>query len=157
MTTLYGSGLHSKKAAVGGPALLVSAVLTDAGNDCKCDLPLPEISGTGAVCSLIFSQKLTAATVHLNTALSRTRDRANGRFVGVFVEGNDGTLRPAMEVFAERDNHGGRTNSVLLGAIWKKSEARSFDAGLGCARSKGENLSEIRVGLTWTLPARKGS
>jgi hypothetical protein len=70
----------------------------------ECDVLLPEISGTGAVCSPIFSQKLTAATVHLNMALSRTRDRANGRCVGVIVEGNGGTSRPVMEVFAERVN-----------------------------------------------------
>ncbi|MES2259509.1 MAG: hypothetical protein V4724_13350 [Pseudomonadota bacterium] len=126
----------------------------------ECGVLLPDTggdSGTGASCSLIFSQKLAAATVHLNTALSRTREHANGRFLGVIVEGNQETLRPVMEIFAERDNHGGHVHSALVGAIWKASETLSFDAGLRRARDNGENLTEVRIGLTWSHAVHKGS
>jgi hypothetical protein len=119
----------------------------------ECGILLPELhgdDGKGATCSGIVSQRFEAVTVHLNTALTHARDKANGRFVGLIVEGKEAEVRPVMEVFAERDNRGGRTNSVLVGAIWKRSDDLSFDVGLRRARSDGENVAELRAGLTWS-------
>jgi hypothetical protein len=119
----------------------------------ECGVLLPELhgeSGTGATCSGIVSQRFDALTVHLNAALTRARDKANARFVGVIVEGPEAPVKPVMELTAERDNRGGRTNSLLLGAIWKKSDDLAFDVGLRRARSDGERLTELRAGLTWS-------
>ena len=124
----------------------------------ECGILLPGVNGddgTGATCAAIASQRFEALTVHLNTALTRTREHANSRFAGVIVEGKETELRPVMELFAERDNRGGRTNSALVGAIWKKSEELSFDLGLRRARSDGENVSELRLGLTWSYQMHK--
>ena len=119
----------------------------------ECGILLPELRGehgTGATCAGIASQRFEALTVHLNTAFTRTREKANSRFIGVIVEGPETELRPITEVFTERDNRGAQTNSALVGAIWKKSDDLAFDLGVRRARANGETLTELRVGLTWS-------
>lgn len=120
----------------------------------ECGVLLPEVHGErghGAACDGIVSQQFGAATVHLNAELSRNRDGSNGRFVGVIVEGRSEGIRPVLEVYNERDNRGGRTNSALVGAIWQHGEDLAFDAGLRRAREDGANVTELRVGLTWSV------
>ncbi|MGZ5200171.1 MAG: hypothetical protein ACXWC4_10420 [Telluria sp.] len=124
----------------------------------ECGALLPEAHGdrgTGAACDTIASQKFGAATVHMNVELARNRDHSNGRFVGVIIEGNSEGVRPVMEVYNERDNRGGRTNSALIGAIWQKGEGLAFDAGIRRAREDKENVTELRVGLTWSFQMHK--
>ncbi|MFS2136250.1 hypothetical protein [Duganella sp. Dugasp56] len=120
----------------------------------ECGVLLPEYhgtSGTGGTCAAIASQKFEDVTIHLNTALTRTREKTNTRFLGVILEGSEElAVRPIMEVFAERENNGGHTNSVLVGAIWKHSEDLAFDVGLRHARADGININEVRMGLTWS-------
>jgi hypothetical protein len=124
----------------------------------ECGVLLPEFHGergTGGTCAGIVSQEFGIATVHLNAALTRTRDKANARFAGVIIEGRGETVRPVAELFAERDNRGGRTKSLLVGAIWKHSEDLVFDAGVRRAREDGVNVTELRAGLTWSYQMHK--
>lgn len=124
----------------------------------ECGVLLPELRGehgTGATCAGIVSQQFGFATVHLNAALTRTRDKANSRFAGVIVEGSGAVVRPVAELFAERDNRGGRVRSLLLGALWKHGEELVFDAGVRRAREDGATVTELRAGLTWSYRMHK--
>lgn len=119
----------------------------------ECGVLLPEVHGDrhhGAACDGIVSQQFGPATVHLNVELSRNRDSSNGRFVGVIVEGRSEGLRPVLEVYNERDNRGGRANSALVGMIWQRGEGLAFDAGIRRAREDQNNVTELRLGLTWS-------
>lgn len=119
----------------------------------ECGILLPEAhgnSGKGATCEGVASQRFDLATVHLNAGLARTREHANSRFLGVIVDGGgEGALRPVVELFTEKEDGGARTRSALVGLIWKQSETLAFDFGLRKARSDGESLAEVRMGLTW--------
>ena len=53
------------------------------------------------------------------------------------------------EVFAEQEVGGSRTNSALIGLIWKRRENLSFDLGMRSARTNGLHVNEVRAGLTW--------
>lgn len=120
----------------------------------ECGVLLPEVHGDrghGAACDGIVSQQFGPATVHLNAEWSRNRDGSDGRFVGVIVEGRREGVRPVLELYNERDNRGGRTNSALVGAIWQHREDLAFDAGIRRAREDGENVTELRFGLTWSI------
>lgn len=121
----------------------------------ECGVLLPTIrgeSGMGATCAAIVSQRWSAATVHLNGAVARTREHTWNRFLGGIIEGPyEWRIRPVLEIFTERDNGGSRMNSVLLGLIWRSRENLSFDAGVRAARSNDQNVTEIRAGLTWSF------
>lgn len=124
----------------------------------ECGVLLPEVHGDhgrGGTCAGIVSQHVGPVTVHVNAEVARNRDRSNGRFVGVIVEGRGEDIRPVLEVFNERDNRGGRANSALAGAIWRYRDDLVFDAGIRRAREDRENVTELRVGLTWTIPMFK--
>ncbi len=121
----------------------------------ECGLLLPEYHGnseTGGVCSGIVSQKFDFGVVHLNGALSRTREHTQNRFLGVIAEGGteEAELRPVMELFAERENNGSHTQSALVGMLWKQSEDLIFDVAVRHARSEGLSLNEVKLGLTWS-------
>ena len=125
----------------------------------ECGVLLPTIhgeSGTGAKCAGIVSQRWPLATVHVNAALSLDRKHDWNRFLGVIVEGpEEWSVRPVMELFGEGGVNGSRTNSALVGLIWRVQENLSFDLGVRWARSDGENVSEVRVGLTWAFTTGK--
>ena len=123
----------------------------------ECGVLLPTLhgeSGTGASCAGIASERFGEAAVHLNAALARTREKTNSRFLGAIVEGPEGwAVRPVMELSLERESNGSRTNSALLGAIWKQGEELSWDFGVRQARVDGERLTEVRLGATWSYSA----
>ena len=118
-------------------------------------LLLPEVNGThGTGFSLagIVSQRWRAATVHLNAVLARTREREPDLFLGTILEGPfSWAVRPVAEVFAERPRDGPRTNSLLVGAIWRVRDGLSFDAGVRSAQVGSEAVHEVRLGLTWAF------
>ncbi|AYH43248.1 hypothetical protein [Azoarcus sp. DN11] len=125
----------------------------------ECSVLLPTIhgqSGTGASCAGIVSQRWPMATVHVNAALLLDRKHDWSRFLGAIVEGpGEWSVRPVMEIFAERGVNGARTDSALVGLIWRAQENLSFDLGVRRARSDGENISEVRAGLTWAFAMGK--
>ena len=118
-------------------------------------LLLPEINGTrGTGLSLagIISQRWQAATVHLNAVLARTREHEPALFLGTILEGPFAwAVRPVAEIFTERAHNGPRTDSLLVGAIWRLREGLSFDAGVRSAQVGSEAVHEVRVGLTWAF------
>lgn len=120
---------------------------------------LPEVhgqSGTGFSVAGIVSQRSDAATVHLNSAFSITREHHPDLFLGAILEGPYAwTVRPVGEVFAEQEATQPRTTSRLAGAIWRANEDLSLDLGFREARSGGETVREVRVGFTWGFPWRK--
>ena len=125
----------------------------------ECTVLLPNIhgdsTGTGFGCAAIVSHRVSFGTLHLNAALSRTREHQTARFVSLIAEGPASqSVRPVMEIFHERDNAGFEENSVLAGLIWRAAEKLSFDAGVRLARAADEEVREIRAGLTWTFSRR---
>jgi hypothetical protein len=123
-------------------------------------LLLPEVNGTnGTGFSLagIVSQRWQAATIHLNAQLARTREHEPDVFLGTILEGPyTWAVRPVAEVFTERPRDGPRTDSLLIGAIWRVRDALSFDAGVRSARVGDQAVHELRLGLTWAFSYRKG-
>jgi len=122
-------------------------------------LLLPEVhgtNGTGFSLAGIVSQRWQAARVHFNAVLARTREHEPDLFLGTILEGPIAwTLRPVAEVFTERPRDGPRTDSLLVGAIWRVREGLSFDAGVRSARVGDEAVHELRLGLTWAFSYRK--
>lgn len=116
-------------------------------------LLLPETHeerGSGGVASLIFSQRWFAATLHLNVAVAETRNHHGDLFEGVILEGPfHWEVRPAIELFHERESAGLSTRSGLIGLIWRLRENLSLDAGVRRARTEDSDVKEIRAGLTW--------
>ena len=125
----------------------------------ECGLLLPTIhgeSGMGARCAGIVSQQWPTARVHLNAALALTRQHNPELFLGGILEGpHDWIIRPALELFAQRESGRPWTFSTLIGVIWRTKDNLSFDIGVRAARVDHENVSEVRVGLTWGLSSRK--
>jgi hypothetical protein len=118
-------------------------------------LPSTDGGGTGFTIAGIASQRWEAGTVHVNAALARTREHEPALFLGTIVEGPfDWAVRPVAEVFTQRVSEGLRTDSVLVGAIWRVRDGLSFDAGVRSARSGDEAVHELRLGFTWAFGMR---
>jgi len=121
---------------------------------------LPEVNGSGGTgfsIAGIVSQRWQVATVHLNAVLARTREHEPDLFLGTILEGPFAwAVRPVAEIFTDRPRNGARTDSLLVGAIWRVREGLSFDAGLRSAQVGGEAVHEVRLGLTWAFSYRKG-
>lgn len=143
-TALSLKQLHRAGSLQGGSGLSVAS---------ECGILLPTYhgeSGMGATCAGIVSQRWQAAAVHLNGALVLDRKHEWHRVLGVIVEGPDAwPVRPVLEIFGDRDNGGGHTNSALLGLIWRARDNLAFDVGVRAARADGQHVSEVRAGLTW--------
>jgi len=122
----------------------------------ECGLLLPVLSGerTGAGCAVIVSQHGVAGAVHFNGAVSKNREGSWERFLGTIVEGAGwGPIRPVGEVYAVRDSAGRHTESALAGMAWTARKGLTFDIAVRKARTEEHAISEIRIGLTWAIPA----
>jgi len=117
-------------------------------------LLLPDVNGgqgTGFSVSGIVSQRSDAGTIHLNSSFSYTRSHEPDLFLGLILEGPySWTVRPVAEVFGEQASGSPRTESWLVGAIWRARQDLSFDFGVRDAHAGPERIQEIRVGLTWS-------
>jgi len=120
---------------------------------------LPDVHGehgTGASVAGIVSQRGDAGTVHLNGVLSWTREHEPGLFLGAIVEGPySWPVRPVAEVFTDQARGSARTNSGLVGAIWRVRGGLSFDMGLRSAKAGDDQIHELRLGLTWAFSYKK--
>src|SRR5438874_1710611 len=120
---------------------------------------LPSVNGehgTGLSLAGIVSQRWQAGTIHLNAVLARTREHEADIFLGTILEGPiSWPVRPVAEVFTERASGGPRTDSRLIGAIWRVRDGLSFDVGLRSAQVAGEGIHELRLGLTWAFSLRR--
>ena len=108
--------------------------------------------GTGFSIAGIVSQRWAAATLHLNAAAAVNRQHEPDVFLGAILEGPySWRVRPVAELFTEQARTGARTNSHLVGSIWRVQEGLSFDIGLRSGHAGSEAIREIRAGLTWTF------
>lgn len=126
----------------------------------ECGLFLPVLSGdrTGAGCAVIVSERGVAGAVHFNGALNKNREGNWEGFLGTIVEGSGwGAIRPVGEVFAVRDSAGRHIESALAGMVWTARKGLALDVALRKARTEEHCVSEIRIGLTWTIPAARSS
>ena len=120
---------------------------------------LPDVhgrQGTGVSVAGIVSQRGDAGTAHLNGVLSWTREHEPGVFLGAIFEGPySWRVRPVAEVFTDQARGSSRTNSGLVGAIWRARDGLSFDVGLRHARAGDDQIHELRLGLTWAFSYKK--
>jgi len=120
---------------------------------------LPEVNGSGGTgfsIAGIVSQRWQAATVHLNAVLARTREHEPDLFLGSILEGPFAwAVRPVAEIFTDRPRNGPRTDSLLVGAIWRVREGLSFDAGVRSAQVGSGAVHELRLGLTWAFAYKR--
>lgn len=108
--------------------------------------------GTGGSVGALISQQWPLLTVHFNIVGNVTRQQHGDLFTGTIIEGpHDWTVRPATEIFYERDFGGIRTTSALIGAIWQISQKLAFDAGVRAARINDRTLRELRAGMTFAF------
>ncbi len=116
---------------------------------------LPTVNGDpgmGAQGALIVSQRWHAMTVHLNGQLVWTRAHEPGGVGGLILEGPDEwPVRPVGEIVVSGERGSPTTRSALLGAIWRVRDALSFDAAVRAARVGGDDVVEVRLGLTWAF------
>jgi hypothetical protein len=119
-------------------------------------LLLPGINdepGTGGSIAGIVSQRWSFVTIHFNAAAAVTREHHGDLFVSTIIEGpDDWPVRPAAEVFYERDFGGVSTISGLIGAIWQLRDNLAVDVGFRGALTGDHTLNEFRAGLTFSFP-----
>jgi hypothetical protein len=114
-----------------------------------------EDRGTGATLSGILSQQWEWATVHVNTAVTLTRQQHADLFAGCIVEGpHDWTVRPVVEIFGEHEFGGSAVRSALIGAIWQTADDLAFDIAVRGARDGQHDVAEIRAGVTFAFAVR---
>lgn len=111
-------------------------------------------NGVGASCDLVVSQRWPGLVVHANNWIQLTRGtRDVDWFEGVILEGSlRDAFRPVGEVFVEHEWVTGVTTwSGLVGGIWRARSGLDLDVGLREARMGALALTEVRLGLTWTV------
>ena len=109
-------------------------------------------AGVGATCSGIVSQRVGPASVHFNAGLTRTRARDTSRYVGVIVQGpEEWTVRPVLEVGAERGADGAREHSALAGVVWNAGKDLALDLAVRRQHGTEVRATELRFGLTWGM------
>jgi len=108
--------------------------------------------GTGVSVAAIVSRTSRIATLHLNAAVAVRNGQNTELFGGAIAEGPDEwVVRPVAEVFVQPELDVTTTLSALVGAIWRASNAVSFDSGLRVAREAGQAVIEARLGLTLAI------
>lgn len=121
---------------------------------------LPTVHGTrgaGATCVGIVSDRWDWGTVHVNAAASLTRQHHFDLLGGLIVEGvYEWPVRPALELFVEREFGTAWTTSGLVGAIWRVDETLLFDVGFRVARAGDADIREACASLTWAFDLRSG-
>jgi hypothetical protein len=113
--------------------------------------------GTGAILTGIVSQRWDWGTVHFNEQIALTRQQHADYFLDTIIEGpRDWLVRPAAEIFYERDVGLFRTRSALIGAIWQVQDNIAVDFGVRGARINDHTAGEIRAGVTFAFGVTKG-
>ncbi len=112
-------------------------------------------SSFGASWAAILSQRWDWGTVHFNLQTQLNREGRADLFVSTIVEGpHTWQVRPVTEVFYQNDGGSAQTFSGLVGAVWQVREDLAFDVAARHARVDGQPVTELRAGLTFSLPFR---
>jgi len=113
--------------------------------------------GTGVSLAGIASQRWSWGTVHFNASAALTREQHADYFFDTIIEGpRDWVVRPATEIFYERDVGLFRTRSALIGAIWQVQDNVAVDFAVRGARVNDHTAGEIRAGVTFAFGVTKG-
>ncbi len=118
---------------------------------------LPNVNGEdgfGASVDVIVSQRWRDFAVHTNNWVLLARGTHHVQwFEGVILEGPLARpFRPVGEIFVQHEWVSGVTEwSGLVGGIWRAREGLDLDVGLREARIGGQEATEVRLGLTWTV------
>jgi hypothetical protein len=118
---------------------------------------LPNVNGEeglGASCDVVVSQRWPGLVIHANNWIQLTRGtRHLDWFEGMIFEGSlENAFRPVGEVFVEHEWVAGVTTwSALVGGIWRARSGLDLDVGLREARIGDQGVTEVRLGLTWTV------
>jgi hypothetical protein len=120
---------------------------------------LPELngqSGFGASLDFIVSERWAWLTLHLNNEGELSRDELlfgyTANLIGEFDLGSE--LRPVAELSFELEPRSGAQGyGALGGIIWAVTDELALDAAGRIGRLDGENTLELRLGLSWALPA----
>ena len=118
-------------------------------------LPTSEQGHYGADANVIVSQRWSALTLHLNNGYVRTRDARNEIVSGLILETlARHAVHPVAELLFRHELELGSdaVYSVLVGGIWRASDNFVFDFGAREELVDRNPATEVRVGLTWTLP-----
>lgn len=117
---------------------------------------VPEIHGDktfGAQADTILSYRWESLTAHFNEQLAYSRLGHAAFFSSVIVEGpHEQAVRPVAEILVEDAASEDLVVSGLVGAIWRASDAFSFDAAVRAGRVGDERMAEVRLGFTWAVP-----
>jgi hypothetical protein len=115
-------------------------------------------AGFGASVAGIVSQRWEWGTVHFNSQTTLTRDHHADLFLSTILEGpSQWKVRPVAEIFYEEEFGQSHTVSGLIGAIWQVRDDLAFDIGIRHALTNGQQVNEIRAGMTIGFPLRLGS
>jgi hypothetical protein len=113
---------------------------------------IPTAGGVGAALTTIVSQRWSAASLHVNVEGDLTRAHTFAFIGGMIGEGPiTWTVRPVAEALVAHENNLPTAVSGLVGAIWRARENLDLDAAFRVARQSGENIYEVRAGLTWAI------
>ena len=113
--------------------------------------------GTGVSLAGIASQRWCWGTVHFNASAALTREQHADYFFDTIIQGpRDWVVRPATEIFYERDVGLFRTRSALIGAIWQVQDNVAVDFAVRGARVNDHTAGEIRAGVTFAFGVTKG-
>jgi hypothetical protein len=113
---------------------------------------VPTAGGVGASLATIVSQRWSAGTLHVNVEGDVTREHQLQFIGGAIGEGPIvWPVRPVAETYVARDASQPTLVSGLGGAIWRAGEHLDVDAAFRVARQGGEDVYEVRAGLTWTI------
>ena len=114
---------------------------------------IPAAGDLGLALTAIASQRWTDATVHVDLEGDLTRTGTFAFIGGAIVEGPiTWTVRPVVESFVAHETDVPTTLSGLAGAIWRTGRHLDLDGAVRVAREGGEDIYELRAGLTWTIP-----
>jgi hypothetical protein len=112
-----------------------------------------EEAGLGGSWAGIISYRFGPATVHFNAEAAVTRQRHGEIFLSAIVEGPyDWKIRPVAEIAYDREVGRRETSSILVGAIWQLRDDIALDFGVREGRTNDRDLTQIRAGVTYTLP-----
>lgn len=101
----------------------------------------------------IISDRFPWGTVHLNFTANFMSDPHTDFFVDAILEGPaDWSVRPVAELYSDTMIGGPQTYSALAGAIWQVSKDLALDVAVRHAFVGREQETELRAGLTISLP-----
>jgi len=114
-----------------------------------------EQQGFGASLAAIAGQRWDWGAIHVNLAVSLSRENRGEVFFGTIIEGpSRWTVRPVAELVYQREFGIGEEAALLVGAIWQVKDNLAFDVAVRQAQVNASPETEIRAGVTFAFSLR---